>query len=79
MSSPRSASVSAIQFLRAAFPELAGAAVNSDAMMDAQQELAELQSHAAALVRAEDDVNGVSWALDRRWFEARGIYIDPEG
>jgi hypothetical protein len=75
MSSPRSAEVSVIQFLRAAFPELSNSPVTAPQMMAAQDQLAALQSRAAELVRDQDDVRAVRWQLDRRWFEARGVYL----
>jgi len=75
MSSPRSAQMSALQGLRVMFPELQNVAVDSQRMTQAQEQLAKTQSRAAALVRAQEDVEVVSWVLDERWLANHGIYV----
>lgn len=75
MSSPRSASVPVVQFLRAAYPELGQTAVTDPAMMAAQDRLAAVQSRAAELVRAEADVRGVRWRIDEQWFREHGVFL----
>lgn len=75
MSSPRSAEVSVTRFLGAAFPRLRNLPATDPAMMAAQQELAERQGHAAALVRAQPDVSDVRWELDRRWLQSHGVEL----
>ena len=76
VSSPRSASVSVIAFLRAAFPDLAGAAVDDPEMLAAQERLVAMQSRAAELVEAHPEVDSVRWQLDETWYARRGVYID---
>ena len=75
MSTPRSAQLSAIQALRIIHPELQNQSATSDAMMAAQQELARLQSHAAKLIKSQEDIQRVRWVLDRHWLESHGVMI----
>lgn len=75
MSSPRSAQMSALQSLSVMFPDLKHAALESPRMTEAQEQLAEVQSHAAALIRSQDDVQRVIWVLDERWLANHGIYL----
>lgn len=75
MSSPRSAQMPAMQFLRAAFPELSNLSVQDEAMMAAQDQLAYHQSRAAELVKGHSDVRAIRWVLDEGWFRRRGILI----
>lgn len=77
MSSPRSAQVSVMQFLYAAFPALRGRDVQHPEMVAAQKRLAELQFHAAARVRAHPEVNSVRWQLDERWLSEHGVTLQP--
>jgi len=77
ISSPRSAEVPVMRFLRVAFPDLANTAVTSPQMMAAQQRLAKLQSRAADRVREHPEVHGVRWTLDQRWYAERGVTVTP--
>jgi hypothetical protein len=76
ISSPRSAKVPVIKFLRIVFPELRDNSVMDDAVMAAQDELVTIQSRAGRLVSDEEDVNSIRWSIDRGWYESQGIYID---
>ncbi|MEE4277183.1 MAG: hypothetical protein V2I82_01805 [Halieaceae bacterium] len=76
MASPRSAEVPAMRFLRAAFPELSSTSVDDPAMMAAQQVLAKKQGRAMQLVESQLDVKGVRWAIDERWFNEHGVFLD---
>jgi hypothetical protein len=75
MSTPRSAEVPVSRFLHAAFPRLRNLPVTDPAMMQAQQQLAERQGRAAALVREHPDVSDVRWELDRRWLQSHGVQL----
>ena len=75
MSSPRSAQMSAIQGLRIMFPGLKDASADSAQIMAAQKRLAQTQSRAANLVKAEPDVDRVVWVLDERWLANSGVYV----
>lgn len=76
LSSPRSAQVPVVQFLRLVYPELATTSVTDDAMMAAQEALVQMQSRAGKLVSAQDDVESIRWTLDRDWYAYQGIYLD---
>jgi hypothetical protein len=78
LSSPRSAQMSPMQFLRTLHPELAGRDVTDPAFMAAQDELVAMQSRAAELVRARTEVERVRWQLDERWYARHGIAV-PSG
>lgn len=77
MNSPRSAQMSVMHFLYAAFPELQGRDVQHPDMVAAQERLAELQFHAADVVQAHPEVDRVRWQLDERWFVERGVMLRP--
>jgi cytochrome bd-type quinol oxidase subunit 2 len=76
ISSPRSAEVPVVQFLRLAYPELANTSVTDDSMMAAQAALVQVQSRAGKLVSSQDDVESIRWTLDRDWYAYHGIYLD---
>lgn len=76
VSSPRSAKLSAIQSLRVMYPELKQRSAVSNEMVAAQEELARVQSHAAKLVKSQEDVNTVRWVLDQRWLANHGVQVD---
>jgi hypothetical protein len=73
MTSPRSAQMSAIQGLRIMFPELEGKSPVSPEMIAAQERLASIQTRAAGLVKAQEDVRSVRWTLDERWLTRNGV------
>ena len=76
MTSPRSAQMSAIQGLRIMFPELEGKSPVSPEMIAAQESLASIQTRAAGLVKAQEDVRSVRWILDENWLSRNGVYIE---
>jgi hypothetical protein len=76
ISSPRSAQVPVMQFLRIVYPELKYASVNDEAMMTAQDKLAKMQAHAGKLVSNQEYVQSVRWSIDRQWYANHGIYLD---
>lgn len=76
VSSPRSAEVAAMQFLRAAYPELLRTSVDHPDMMAAQDVLAATQTRAAKLIRNQPDVTSLRWEVDERWFNERGVFLD---
>jgi len=76
VSSPRSAQLSAIQSLRVMFPALQQQDAVSDEMMAAQEALARVQSHAAKLVKSQEDVSRIRWVLDKQWLAGHGVYVD---
>lgn len=79
MSSPRSAEVAAMQFLRTAYPELSKTAADHPDMMAAQDLLAKTQSRAQMLIADQFDIKAVRWEIDERWFNEHGVFLmlDP--
>lgn len=76
VSSPRSAEVSTIQFLRIIHPELRGESALAPAMMEAQDKLVHVQSQASKLISSQSDVTSIHWSLDRSWYAEHGVYLD---
>tara|TARA_R110001592_G_scaffold357416_1_gene660536 strand:+ start:90385 stop:90819 length:435 start_codon:yes stop_codon:yes gene_type:complete len=76
ISSPRSAEVPVIKFLRIVFPELRNSGVMEESVMAAQDKLVAIQSRAGKLVSDEEDVKSIRWSLDRKWYESQGLYLD---
>lgn len=74
--SPRSAAVPVMQFLRAAFPDLANTPVDHPDMMAAQDALVAVQSRAAEIIGSHPEVRTVRWQLDEKWYARHGIYLD---
>jgi hypothetical protein len=75
VSSPRSAELSAIQGLRAMYPELRGESAISDRMQAAQEDLARHQELAQRLVLRHPDVKRIEWVLDEKWLAANGVQL----
>lgn len=76
ISSPRSAEVPVIQFLRIAYPELRSRGVLDEPVMAAQDELVAMQSRAGKLVSDQVDVKSIRWSIDRQWYASQGVYLD---
>jgi hypothetical protein len=58
------------------FPQLEGKSAVSPEMIEAQKRLANMQSRAAGLIKAEEDVRSVRWKLDERWLSRNGVYVE---
>ncbi|TCO74494.1 hypothetical protein [Chromatocurvus halotolerans] len=76
VTSPRSARVPVMQFLRTAFPELADVPVDHPDMTAAQERLVAMQSRAADIISDHAEVRAVEWQIDEDWYSSRGVYID---
>jgi len=76
VTSPRSARVSVMQFLRTAFPALADTAVDHPDMTAAQERLVAMQSRAAEIILNREEVAAINWQIDEEWYSSRGVYID---
>ncbi len=77
MSSPRSADMGPMHFLRVLDPALKAVDVLHPDMMAAQDLLAQRQSAAARIVSDEPDVSSIRWQLDRQWYREHGVFL-PE-
>ncbi|MGA7981215.1 MAG: hypothetical protein WCA32_13460 [Chromatiaceae bacterium] len=75
LSTPRSFDVPAIRFLAIIHPELAGADPDDRRMVAAQQDLADHQKQAQALIARQPDVKAVRWRLDTEWLADHGVHM----
>ncbi len=76
MSTPRSTSMPAVQFLGMIKPGLANKSEQDPAVIEAQKELGRLQSKVRKLVLSREDIENVRWKLDKAWYADRGILVD---
>jgi hypothetical protein len=76
MSSPRSTSMPAVQFLGMIKPGLANKSEQDPDVIAAQQELGKLQSKVRKLVLSREDIDNVRWKLDKAWYADRGILAE---
>ena len=75
MTSPRSAEMGPLHFLRILDPALIDKDVVHPDMMAAQDLLAAKQSEAERLVVAEPDVDRIRWQLDEKWYAENGFFL----
>ena len=78
MTSPRSADMGPMHFLRILDPALNDKDVVHPAMMAAQDLLVQKQSEAARIVSEEPDVSQIRWQLDERWYAEHGVFLPDE-
>jgi hypothetical protein len=76
MSTPRSAQVSVLHFFKYAFPNLDIANPDSETMIQAQKQLADVQEKAAKIVKSQPMVKEIQWEIDRDWYKSHGILVD---
>jgi len=76
VSSPRSASFSALHFLAIIDPQLANLEPDDPAVIAAQKHLARIQGRVAKRLMQEPDIERIRWQLDQQWFNERGVRID---
>ncbi len=77
MSTPRSSEFPVHRALGILFPHLANRAQDNPDVMQAQQELAEIQKKAMAIVMESGKVKNVRWELDKDWLRQHGIQSGP--
>jgi len=75
VSTPRSVAVPAFKALAVLYPEVNTKNPNDPAFIAVEQLLGEVQSEAAAIVKAQPGVKEVRWELDRDWLSAHRIDI----
>jgi hypothetical protein len=78
MTSPRSADMGPMHFLRILDPALNDKDVMHPDMMAAQDLLARKQSEAARIVSEEPDVSQIRWQLDKRWYAEHGVFLPDD-
>ena len=75
VSTPRSFAVPAFKALAVLYPDVNTKNPNDPAFIAVEQLLGEVQSEAAAIVKAQPGVKDVHWELDRDWLRAHHIDI----
>ena len=75
VSTPRSVAVPAFKALAVLYPDVNTKNPNDPAFIAVEQLLGEVQSEAAAIVKAQPGVKEVRWELDRDWLRAHHIDI----
>ncbi len=75
MTSPRSAEMGPMHFLRILDPALNDKDVVHPDMMAAQDVLAQKQSEAERIVIGEPDVSRIRWQLDEQWYREQGVFL----
>jgi len=76
MHTPRSSSFPVHRALGLLFPQLATRAQDNPDVMEAQQELANIQKRAKEIVMESDKVKSVRWKLDKNWLSQHGMQLD---
>lgn len=77
MSSPRSSEFPAYRALELLYPRLANRTPDDPEMLQAQQDLAEIQQRAKQIVTASGEVKSVRWQLDHDWLNWHGVQLRP--
>ena len=75
MSTPRSSAFPVHRALGILFPNLVNRTQDNLDLMQAQQELAEIQKKAQAIIIESGNVNSVRWELDKDWLRQHGIEL----
>jgi hypothetical protein len=76
ISSPRSNAVPAVKFLAMIYPELSRKSEQDPEVIAAQKKLGEIQGKVRKIVLSRDDINGVTWRIDKEWYSQKGVWID---
>jgi hypothetical protein len=76
MSTPRSNAVPAVKFLGIINPGLSNKSEQDPQVISAQKELGAIQSKVRKLVLSRDDIEKVSWRLDKEWYAQKGVWIN---
>jgi hypothetical protein len=76
LSSPRSSAMPAVRFLGLIKPRLRNLDEQDPRLIEAQKELAEIQSKVRKLVLSRDDIDRIDWVIDREWYAERGIWVE---
>jgi hypothetical protein len=76
ISTPRSTEMPAVRFLAIIKPTLVNKSEQDPVVIEAQKALAALQSKVRKLVLSRQDIENVSWRLDKQWYADKGILIE---
>ncbi|MCG7990218.1 MAG: hypothetical protein JAY99_06465 [Candidatus Thiodiazotropha lotti] len=76
LSTPRTSAVPAVKFLSMIFPRLSRKSEQDPAVIAAQKQLGKIQGKVRELVLSRQDIERVSWRIDRAWYAQKGVLID---
>lgn len=76
LSSPRSREMPAVRFIGLIRPDLKNLSEQHPKLIEAQKELATIQSKVRKLVLGREDIDRVEWRIDKEWFADRGIWLE---
>ncbi|MET0064765.1 MAG: hypothetical protein ABW076_00305 [Candidatus Thiodiazotropha sp.] len=76
VSTPRTNAVPAITFLGMIKPALSTKSDQDPAVIAAQKELGAIQGKVRKLILERDDIEKVSWRIDKEWFAAKGVWLN---
>jgi hypothetical protein len=76
MSSPRSREMPALRFITLIKPRLKNLDDQDPKLVEAQKELAAIQSKVRKLVLSREDIERVSWRIDKAWYAEKGIWLE---
>jgi galactokinase/mevalonate kinase-like predicted kinase len=65
-----------VRFLGLIKPRLRNLDEQDPRLIEAQKELAEIQSKVRKLVLSRDDIDRIDWVIDREWYAERGIWVE---
>lgn len=76
ISTPRTSAVPAVKFLSMIFPRLSRKSEQDPDVITAQKQLGEIQGKVRKLVLSREDIERVSWRIDKDWYAQKGVLID---
>ncbi|MCG8486651.1 MAG: hypothetical protein AB2551_05210 [Candidatus Thiodiazotropha sp.] len=76
ISTPRTSAVPAVKFLAMIFPRLSRKSEQDPEVIAAQKQLGQIQGKVRELVLSREDIERVSWRIDKAWYSQKGVLID---
>jgi hypothetical protein len=76
VSTPRTNAVPAVRFLGMINPSLNNKSDQDPQVIAAQKELGEIQGKVRKLILNRDDIEKVSWRIDKEWYTSKGVWLD---
>ncbi|MES9940238.1 MAG: hypothetical protein ABW104_14245 [Candidatus Thiodiazotropha sp. 6PLUC2] len=76
ISTPRTNAVPAVKFLAMINPGLSQKSEQDPEMIAAQKRLGAIQGKVRKLVLSRDDIDRVTWRIDKAWYSQKGVWIN---
>lgn len=76
ISTPRTSAVPAVKFLGMLYPQLSRKSEQDPEVIAAQKQLGKIQGKVRELVLSRDDIERVSWRIDKEWYSQKGLLIN---